>query len=122
MSIIGIIGGSQTFSSASGGKMYAYNGFLTTPAINAVKANTARRRITFHNPGPVDIFIFPQFIINTGSNSVGFAPSTAALGGCFRVFANGGTLTLDGECQGAWGVFAADNSATSALTVMDSNV
>lgn len=119
MSIIGIAGGSRAFSSASGGKTYAYNGLTITPSI-AIPANPSRQKITFHNPGDVDIFVYQQYYINTGSN-VALAPTTVALGGTFRVFANGGTLVIDGECQMAWGIFAASGSSGS-LTVMDSNI
>jgi len=102
----------------SGGKVYAYNDLSTTPEVVAPK-NPQRLRITFHNPGTVDVFIAPANVINTGSQ-VPLVPSTSALGGCFRIYANGGSLTIDGECQGAWQAFAA--SATgNPLTVVDSN-
>jgi hypothetical protein len=116
--IIAGLGGPSTFSSASGGKVYAYNAVSTTPA-EVAPVNTARQKITFHNPGTVDIFIAPAYVVNTGSN-VALAPTTAALGGCFRVFANGGTLEITGECQGAWNAFSA-SASTNPLTVMDTN-
>lgn len=102
----------------SGGKVYSYNTLTTTPGVVA-PANQFRTKITFHNPGTVDIFIAPQYVVNTGSN-VALVPTTSALGGCWRVYANGGTLTIDGECQGQWQAFAA--SATgNPLTVIDTN-
>lgn len=121
MSIIGGIGGSQTFSSASGGKTYAFNALTTALLANVAPANPARQKVRFHNPGPVDIFIYPQYVQNTGSNAA-LVPALATLGGTTRVFANGGTLDITGECQGQWGAFAADNTATACLTVMDSNI
>lgn len=122
MAILGGIGASQTFSSASGGKVYSFNGLTTALLALVAPANPARQRIRFHNPGAIDIFIYPQFAINitTGSN-VALVPSTVNLGGCTRVYGNGGTLEIIGECQGQWGAFAADNTGTS-LTVIDSNV
>ena len=76
----------------------------------------------FHNPGPNDIFVAPSYVQTTGSN-VALAPSNAALGGCFRVYGNGGTLVIEGECQGAYQAFAATGAgATNPLTVMDSNI
>lgn len=119
MSIFGIAGGSRAFSSASGGKIYAYNGLTTVPSI-PIPANPSRQKITFHNPGDTDVFVYQQYYINTGSN-LQLAPTTGALGGTFRVFANGGTLVVDGECQMAWGIFAA-SGITACLTVMDSNI
>lgn len=113
-------GGALAYSSASGGKIYAYNA-ITTIQINAAPRNPSRQKITFHNPSSVDIFIFPEFVVNTGRN-VNLDPSTVLLGGCFRVYGNGGTLSIEGECQGSWGVFAADSSGNASLTVMDSNV
>lgn len=120
MTIFGGVGASQVFSSASGGKVYAYNAITTAPA-TVVPANTSRTLITFHNPGTIDIFVAPTTVINpvTGS-AVALVPSTAALGGCFRIFANGGSLIIGGECQTAWQAFSASGS-TNALTVMDSN-
>jgi hypothetical protein len=103
----------------SGGKVYAYNNLSTTPQAVA-PANVARVSLTFHNPGTVDIFIAPQFSVETGSQ-VALVPTTSALGGCFRVYANGGQLVITGECQGQWQALAA--SATgNPLTVVDSNV
>ena len=76
----------------------------------------------FHNPGTNDVFIAPAYVQNTGSN-VALSPSNAVLGGCFRVYGNGGTLVIEGECQGAWQAFAVTGAGTAnPLTVMDSNV
>lgn len=111
-------GAALVFASASGGKVYAYNNISTTPA-QVAPANTGRQKITFHNPGDVDIFIAPAYVINTGSQ-VALTPSTSALGGCWRVYANGGALEINGECQGAWQAFSASGSG-KPLTVMDSN-
>ena len=112
--------GTQTpVGPTSGGKVYAYNALTTSPVVVA-PANPSRKTITFHNPGAVDLFIAPAFVQTTGSN-VALTPSTAALGGCFLVFGNGGSLTMTGECQGSWQAFALSGT-TNALTVVDSNV
>lgn len=103
----------------SGGKVYAYNNINTTPAVVAA-GNANRTAITFHNPGTIDIFVAPALVQTTGS-SVALTPSTGSLGGCFRVYANGGQLTITGECQGAWQAFSASSSSL-ALTVMDTNI
>lgn len=129
MPIFGGVGGSQTFSLANGGKVYAYNTIdEATPQIVAL-ANPARQSITFHNPGTTDIFIAPQFVQNipsstptTGTN-VAFTPFNASLGGCWRIYGNGGTLVITGECQGAWQALAFTGTGhSSPLTVMESNI
>lgn len=118
MTIFGGVGASQTFSSASGGKVYGYNNINTVVGLIA-PANTARQQILFHNPGSVDIYILPGKIINSGSNSSNVA-SPGVLGGSFIVYGNGGTLTITGECQDQWFAFA--TGGTASLTVMDSNI
>lgn len=109
-------------SIASGGKVYSYNNVSTSPA-QVAPANPSRQSITFHNPGTVDIFIAPALAFASlgAASPTALAPTTSALGGCFRVFANGGQLTVTGECQGAWQAFSASSSG-NALTVMDSNI
>lgn len=115
-------GSPLAFASASGGKVFAYNNISESSASVVASANTQRQKIMFHNPGPNDIFVAPSYVQTTGSN-VALAPSNAALGGCFRVYGNGGTLVIEGECQGAYQAFAATGAgATNPLTVMDSNI
>lgn len=114
------VGAPNSIGPANGGKIYA-NSALTT-LVTVAPANPSRRSITFHNPGPIDIFIGPVLILNasTGTQST-LTPTTAAYGGCFRIFANGGSLTITGECSGAWQALTSDASS-GQLTVMDSNV
>lgn len=129
MSIIGGVGASQTFSSASGGKVYGYNNISEVAAIVVAQSNPARRKIRFHNPGSSDIFIGPSVVQNTlgtaptqPSNQT-LTPSNAALGGMTRVFGGGGTLEIDGECQGAWQALAVTGAGSAnPLTVTDSNI
>lgn len=128
MTIFGGVGASLTFSAASGGKVYGYNNVSETTPLIVANQNVARQKITFHNPGAEDIFIAPVFIQNAlgtappqPSNNP-LTPSNAALGGCFRVYGNGGTLVITGECQGAWQALAVTGAGTTnSLTVMDSN-
>ncbi len=122
MYVITIPGGSGTVSGASGGKIYAFNNISESGLVTVAPALTSRRKITFHNPGPNDIYVAPALVQTTGS-SVAFTPSNAALGGCFRVYGNGGTLAIEGECQGAWQAFAVTGAGSSnPLTVMDTNI
>lgn len=118
--IISGVGSPGTIGPASGGKLYAFNALDAVTAQQVAAANTARTQLTFHNPGDVDVFVFPAFKQNTGSNAAN-SVTVAAPGGSFRVFANGGTFIATGECQGAWNALAASGSG-KALTVMDSNV
>lgn len=111
--------GSQVIVGGNGGKTYAFNNVGTAPAV-VLAANAGRASCTFHNPGSVDIFVAPSLQITSGSSAT-LTPSTTALGGCFRVYANGGTLILTGECQGAYQAFAA-SGANNPLTVTESNI
>ena len=129
MTVLGGVGASLVFSSASGGKVYGYNNVSEFATIVVAQANPSRQSITFHNPGAKDIFIGPVNIQNvlgtapTTPSNVPLALSNVALGSCFRVYGNGGALVISGECQGAWQAFATSAAgATNPLTVMESNV
>ena len=126
--IIGGVGGPLAFSSASGGKIYGYNNVSESAAIVVAQQNPSRQRIRFHNPGPNDLFIAPVNVQNvlgtapTQPSNVTLALSNANLGGAIRVYGNGGTLDITGECQGAWQALAITSAgASNPLTVIDSN-
>ncbi len=128
MTIFGGVGASQVFSSASGGKVYGYNNIAEAAARVVAPANPSRVKISFHNPGASDIFIAPSFVQNvlgtvpSQPSSVALVLTNAALGGSRRVYGNGGTLEITGECQGAWQALAVTGAgAINPLTVMDSN-
>ncbi len=107
---------------ASGGKIYSFNAVTNANNISVAPANPQRNSITFHNPGANDILVSPTQALNLATGAyVTLTPTTAALGGGFRVFANGGSLTVTGECQQAWQALAFAGT-TNALTVMDSNL
>ena len=120
MSIIGGAGSALAFSSASGGKVYSFNNISTTPQ-QVIGNNPSRTQLTFHNPDSVDIFIAPMIVLNAAGVGAPLMPTTSALGGCFRVFANGGTLVINGECQCAWQAFSV-SGLTNPLTIMDTNL
>lgn len=119
MGIISGVGSSATVSSASGGKIYAYNAISTSPVIVA-PANPNRRKIIFHNPGTGNLNVGPVQVLNSSGQGIPLVPSTVAVGGTFLLFP-GAFLTIEGECQVAWQALAAANS-NNPLTVMDSNV
>lgn len=115
-------GGALAYNGASGGKVYGYNNISESGLVQIAAINPSRIRLTFHNPGTNDIFVAPVVIQTTGTN-VAFSPSNAALGGCIRVYANGGQFIIEGECQGAYQAFAVtDAGTTNPLTVIDTNV
>jgi hypothetical protein len=115
-------GSPLAFSAASGGKIYAFNSIAEASVTVIAPANASRQSILFHNPGSSDIFIAPSQALLNGSN-VTLTPSNAARGGCFRIYGNGGSLVITGECQGEWQAFAVTGAgASNPLTVMDNNV
>jgi len=129
MTILGGVGAAQAFSIASGGKVYGYNNIGAIAPRVVAQANASRISITFHNPGVNDIFVGPGFVQNVlgvapvNPSNVALVPTNALLGGCWRVFGNGGTLVISGECQGSWQALAVTGAGeTNALTVMESNV
>lgn len=117
--IIAVAGGPLASGPTSGGKVYAYNSLDAVTPVLVAPANTGRQKITFHNPGTVDVVIFPQYVQNTGSN-VAATTTIAAKGGGLLVFSNGGEKSVEGECQGAWYALAASGFG-NPLTVIDTN-
>lgn len=113
---IHIVGGAYAAGAASGGKVSKVS-TLTTTASTVAAANPNRRKIVFHNPGTIDCYIAPAI----DANGAALTLALGNLGGSFLVFANGGTLTVEGECQGAWQGISASGS-DNPLTVMDSNI
>lgn len=113
------VGSPGTVGSASGGRTYAFNNLSTTPQ-PALGQNSQRQKITVHNPGTIDAFIAPATVQNTGSD-VALAPSPSALGGSYLIYANGGSLVIEGECQKPWQIFSRSGS-NNPLTITDSNV
>lgn len=117
--IVTSVGSPGTVSAASGGRTYAFNNISTTP-VQIIGVNSSRQSITIHNPGTVDVFVAPMYVQNGGSDTA-LTPSPTALGGCFRIYANGGQITITGECQKAYQAFSVSGT-TNPLTVVDSNV
>lgn len=117
MTVVSYPGAPGAQASANGGKVYAFNNIGNVTPVNVLAANGQRLSITFHNPGTNDTLVYPTKTATGTTN----APTVANPGGGFRVFGNGGSLTITGECQQAW---AALNFTTTAqpLTVMESQV
>lgn len=121
MTIFSGVGAPGTVGPASGGKVYGYSALTTLTTV--APANPARTKLTFHNPGTVDIFVsmLTAFTSASAVSPSTLTPTTSAYGGCFRVFGNGGTFIVEGECQQAWQALTSDGTA-GQLTVMDSNL
>lgn len=110
-----IAGGSGAVGATSGGKTTAVNN-LGTASVQVIAANPSRMKITFHNPGTVDV------LVAMAKNAAGaaLAPTFSARGGGFLIYANGGEKSFDGECQLAWVAVAASGSG-NPLTIVESN-
>lgn len=113
------VGSPGTASGASGGRTYAFNNISATPQ-QVIGGNPARQKVTFYNPGLIDIYVAQTVVQNTGTD-IPLVPSPSAPGGCFIVYSNGGCMAIEGECQKPWQAFSASGSG-NPLTVIDSNV
>ena len=98
----------------------AFNTISTTP-ITVIGINAGRGKITFHNPGTVDIVVFPLTVLlgTPGGGSVSLAPTTSALGGGFRVFANGGQIVLSGQAAKQGFQALSVSASGNPLTIME---
>lgn len=112
------VGSSRTVSAASGGFFQQHNNLNPTPR-TLLQNNPARTSITVHNPGTIDLYFAPLYDQTTGTDTL-LVPSVSALGGCFLVFANGGTLVIEGECQKPWQAFSASGS-NNPITIQTNN-
>lgn len=123
MTIFSGVGSSPSNGPTSGGKVYAFNNISTSPIVVA-PANPSRISITFHNPGNVNIIVGPTNVqaLNSVASiaNVQLTPSNGAPGGCWFI-APAGSITITGECQGAWQALGSSGSG-NPLTVNDSNV
>lgn len=120
MSILRGVGSSGSVGPTSGGKVYAFNNLDAVTPILVAPANQNRVRIGFHNPGTVDVIVYPALQQTTGQSTTN-SPTVAAKGGSYLVYANGGERWVEGECQGAFYALAV-SSVSNPLTVTDSNV
>lgn len=114
------VGSSGSVGPTSGGKVYAFNTLDAVTPVAIAPANPSRVRIGFHNPGTVDVIVYPQYVQTSGQNAANPA-TVAAKGGSYLVYANGGERWVEGECQGAWYALAV-SAANNAITVTDSNI
>lgn len=103
---------SKILSFFMGGAVTAVNNVTTTGA-QVLAANSARINLSFHNPGNVNLFVYP--LVNAlGTTN---APTLSALGGSFVVFPGAYFAVVD-TTNGAWGAFAASGT-TNPLTILE---
>lgn len=119
MALFAFVGAPGTIGPASGGKVTAFNN-ISTVFTQVIAANPSRVAISFHNPGTQNLFVGPMVVLNSSGQNTANAPTNAAPGGAYVVYP-AATLVMTGECQGAWGAFAAAN-ATNPLTISESNI
>lgn len=117
MSVVVGVGSPGSAQTASGGKVYPFSTIGNVTPVQILAINGNRNKFVVHNPGTNDVLVYPQLQASGAAN----APTVAAPGGAFRVFSNGGSLTIDGECQGAWSALSVAGTG-QPLTVMESNV
>jgi hypothetical protein len=99
----------------------AWNTISQTVTNPVIGANPSRKAITFHNPGAVDIVVFPTAVLQgvAGGGSITLTPTFNLLGGGFRIFANGGQITLTGAvAKQSWQALSVTGS-TNPLTIME---
>ena len=91
---------------------------IGTSLVPVIGANPTRNSINFSNPGTVDIIVFPISVLNIVPPAV-YTPSLSSLGGGYRVFANGGDLTIEGStsCQ-PWQALSVSGS-NNPLTIAE---
>lgn len=109
------LGASSAVSGASGGKVTGFVIPATTAAL-AISGNPSRKKITFHNPGTINVYVAPT----VSATGAALSPTLSALAGTFIIFP-GGLLIIDGECQTAWQALAASGT-NNPLTIMESNI
>lgn len=111
------VGSPGAAQSANGGKVYAFNNIGNVVPVALLGKSGERRSVTFHNPGANDVLVYPQ----TDALGAVNAPTIAAPGGGFRIFGNGGSLTISGECQQPWSALHF-TTTNQPLTVMTTHV
>jgi hypothetical protein len=94
----------------------AINNLSTTPQ-QIMLPNPSRKRILFHSPGGIDIYVAPLVILVNGQ-SVSLNPSLGSLGGCYHIFYGGDRVVTDWEAQQGWQAFS-QSSTAQPLTIVE---
>jgi hypothetical protein len=93
---------------------------IGTTAIQVIGFNAGRQQLRFHNPGTVDVIVFPIIVWITG-NAVTLAPGTTlALGGGFRVYGNGGDQIIETDARFFAWLAQAVSGTNNPLTIEES--
>lgn len=100
----------------------AFNTISTSP-IQVAAPNATRSKITFSVAGGVDVIVFPLTayagLPQPGGTSVVLTPTTALLGGGFRVFAAGGDVQRTGQAAKQGYQALSVSGSGNPLTVME---
>jgi hypothetical protein len=110
----------DTITALQNSGVIGINNIGTSP-VSIISASPTRKKLTFHAPGANDIIVFPTTVLagTPGGGSITLAPSLAALGGGFRIFANGGLTTIEGRiARQAWQALSVAG-ANQPLTVTE---
>lgn len=92
---------------------------IGTTAIQVIGQNASRTKLTFHNPGAVDIIVFPVVVWIAGVVTSLLPGGVLSLGGGYRVYANGGDRVIsDQSVFFAWLAQAASGS-NNPLTISE---
>jgi hypothetical protein len=92
---------------------------LGTSAISVIGANATRTKLTFRNPGTVDIVVAPATVLTGAGGSVALVLTLGSLGGGSRVFANGGDVSMTGQAAKQAYQALAVSSSGNPLTIIE---
>lgn len=92
---------------------------LATTAVAVIGANAGRTKLTFRNPGTVDVVVAPTTVLTGAGGSAPLTLTLGALGGGSRVFANGGDVSMTGQsAKQAYQALAVSGSG-NPLTIIE---
>jgi hypothetical protein len=93
---------------------------IGTTALQVIGFNSGRALLRFHNPGAVDIIVFPTLVWIAGSPVTLLPGTTLALGGGYRVYGNGGDQVIDTDSRFFAWLAQAVSGTNNSLTIEES--
>lgn len=101
----------------------AFNNIGSSQASVVYAGSDSSVQVTFHNPGAVDLILAPTTQLVAGASTPLTISNPSTYGGGFRVFANGGTLTIGGQAaRQAWQALAVSGSGNSLTVAVQSGL
>jgi hypothetical protein len=106
--------GRMGFATTATLSFYAFNSVSSSPTqvVAGSTGTTYPANLSFHNPSDLDIFVYPS--VDGNGNSITALSSSP--GGALLVYANGGSISIDGGSTMAW--FAISTGTAGSLTVV----